>query len=87
MLLAVDIGNTNTVLGVFDGPKLVESWRVKTDARDTADELALTYRGLLGSTKVDGVAACSTVPAWASGPSPAARSLSRSGFREENITG
>ena len=63
MLLAVDIGNTNTVLGVFDGAELVESWRVKTDARDTADELALTYRGLLGSTRVDGVAACSTVPA------------------------
>jgi type III pantothenate kinase len=63
VLLAVDIGNTNTVLGVFDGPQLVESWRVKTDARDTADELALTYRGLLGNTKVDGVAACSTVPA------------------------
>ena len=63
MLLAVDIGNTNTVLGVFDDATLVESWRVKTDARDTADELALTYQGLLGSTKVDGVAACSTVPA------------------------
>jgi type III pantothenate kinase len=63
MLLAVDIGNTNTVLGVFDDATLVESWRVKTDARDTADELALTYQGLLGSTKVDGVTACSTVPA------------------------
>jgi len=63
MLLAVDIGNTNTVLGVFDDATLIESWRVKTDARDTADELALTYQGLLGSTKVDGVAACSTVPA------------------------
>lgn len=63
MLLAVDIGNTNTVLGVFDGATLVESWRVKTDARDTADELALTFRGLLGDTKIDGVAACSTVPA------------------------
>ena len=63
MLLAVDIGNTNTVLGVFDGETLVESWRVKTDARDTADELALTFRGLLGDTKVDGVAACATVPA------------------------
>lgn len=63
MLLAVDIGNTNTVLGVFDGVDLVESWRVKTDARDTADELALTFRGLLGTTPVDGVAACSTVPA------------------------
>jgi type III pantothenate kinase len=63
MLFAIDIGNTNTVLGVFDGPALVESWRVKTDARDTADELALTYRGLLGDTKVDGIAALSTVPA------------------------
>src|SRR5215208_6383135 len=63
MLLAVDIGNTNTVLGVFDDDRLIESWRVKTDARDTADELALTYRGLLGGTEVDGVAACSTVPA------------------------
>ncbi|HEU4347236.1 MAG TPA: type III pantothenate kinase [Actinoplanes sp.] len=63
MLLAVDIGNTNTVLGVFDGARLVESWRVKTDSRDTADELALAYRGLLGGTQVDGMAACSTVPA------------------------
>ncbi|HYT09897.1 MAG TPA: type III pantothenate kinase [Mycobacteriales bacterium] len=63
MLLAVDIGNTNTVLGVFDGDALVESWRVKTDARDTADELALTYGGLLHDTKIDAIAACSTVPA------------------------
>jgi type III pantothenate kinase len=63
VLLAVDIGNTNTVLGVFDGAELVESWRVKTDARDTADELALTYRGLLAGLKIDGIAACSTVPA------------------------
>ena len=63
MLLAVDIGNTNTVLGVFDGERLVESWRMKTDSRDTADELALAYRGLLGSTEVDAVTACSTVPA------------------------
>jgi type III pantothenate kinase len=63
MLLAADIGNTNTVLGVFAGSELVESWRVKTDAHDTADELALTYRGLLGGTKVDGIAVCSTVPA------------------------
>jgi len=63
MLLTIDVGNTNTVLGVFDGPELIESWRVKTDARDTADELSLTYRGLLGDTKVSGLAACSTVPA------------------------
>ncbi len=63
MLLTIDVGNTNTVLGVFDGERLVESWRVKTDARDTADELALTFRGLLDDRAVTGVAACSTVPA------------------------
>ena len=42
MLLAIDIGNTNTVFGLFDGERLDRFWRVKTDARDTADELALT---------------------------------------------
>ena len=63
MLLAIDIGNTNTVLGVFDGEKLERSWRIKTDARSTADELALTFRGLLADHEITGTAACSTVPA------------------------
>ncbi len=63
MLLAIDVGNTNTVLGVFEGDTLRESWRVKTDARNTADELALTFRGLLHGIPVSGIAACSTVPA------------------------
>jgi type III pantothenate kinase len=62
MLLTVDIGNTNTVLGVFAGEKLVDSWRLRTDARATSDELALLYRGLLESVPVDGIAVCSTVP-------------------------
>lgn len=63
MLLAIDVGNTNTVMGVFDGDKLDHSWRIKTDARETADELALTFRGLLADVPVSGIAACSTVPA------------------------
>jgi type III pantothenate kinase len=63
MLLAIDIGNTNTVLGVFDGEELVHSWRIKTDSRNTADELALSYRGLLDGLDVTGICACSTVPA------------------------
>ena len=63
MLLAIDIGNTNTVLGAFDGEKLVDSWRVKTDSRTTADEMALQWRGLLGDIDVDGISVCSTVPA------------------------
>ncbi|CAB4834139.1 MAG: type III pantothenate kinase [Actinobacteria bacterium] len=64
MLLAIDVGNTNTVLGLFDGEPLTASWRIKTDGRTTADELVLTYRGLLeGQSKVTGIAMCSTVPA------------------------
>lgn len=63
MLLAIDVGNTNTVLGVFDGETLRCSWRVKTDPRGTADELALLFRGLLADQPaITGVAACSTVP-------------------------
>src|SRR5688572_25310342 len=65
MLLCIDIGNTNTVLATFDGDKLVHNWRIKTDARSTADELGLMFRGLLAGDAVEitGVAACSTVPA------------------------
>jgi len=64
MLLTIDVGNTNTVIGCFEGERLVESWRIKTDARATADEIALLLRGLLADEpRPDGIAACSTVPA------------------------
>jgi type III pantothenate kinase len=63
MLLAIDIGNTNTVLGVYEGEELRHSWRIKTDARNTADELALTFRSLLDGMAITGISACSTVPA------------------------
>lgn len=63
-LLAIDVGNTNTVLGLFEGDELVRSWRVKTDARSTADEMALVFGGLLdGAPDLTGIALCSTVPA------------------------
>lgn len=63
MLLTIDVGNTNTVLGIFDGEKLVRSWRVKTDPRDTSDELWLQYRSLIEGFELTGLAVCSTVPA------------------------
>ena len=64
MLLTIDVGNTNTVLGMFDGERLHKSWRIKTDARNTADELDVTVRALLqGQPAVTGVSLCSTVPA------------------------
>ena len=68
MLLTVDIGNTNIHLGVFaglgDNAELVRDWRIHTQPNYTADELALTLRGLLGSDveQVTAAATLSTVP-------------------------
>ena len=63
MLLAVDVGNTNTVLGLFDGIELIDSWRITTHARATSDEMSLTYRGLLANRPpVTGLSICCTVP-------------------------
>ena len=68
MLLTIDVGNTNTVLGVFDGPDVVEHWRISTDPVRTADELAVLIQGLLRQSTlfaepdVSGIALCSTVP-------------------------
>jgi type III pantothenate kinase len=63
MLLTVDVGNTNTVLGIFDGEEMVRSWRVKTDPRTTADELWLQFNALVADYEVTGLSICSTVPA------------------------
>jgi type III pantothenate kinase len=46
-LLAVDVGNTNTVLGVFRGSDLVNHFRIETNAGRTSDELAVLVRSLL----------------------------------------
>lgn len=68
MLLTVDIGNTQTHIGVFEKDELVHEWRASTDARKTADELALMFgqflslAGLSFSKSVTGVSLCSVVP-------------------------
>lgn len=46
MLLVVDVGNTNTVLGLYRGEELVRSWRLHTDQARTADEWAMTVHEL-----------------------------------------
>jgi type III pantothenate kinase len=63
MLLTIDVGNTNTVLGIFENQEILHSWRVKTDPRDTADELWIKYRSLVENYEVTGISLCSTVPA------------------------
>jgi type III pantothenate kinase len=63
MLLAVDVGNTQTVFGLFDGERLTESRRVATDPTATGDELGALLGRLLDLGSVDGICLSSTVPA------------------------
>jgi type III pantothenate kinase len=67
MLLAIDIGNTNMVLGVFDQEKLVENWRVGTNTQITSDEYAMIFKDLfnfagLEFKQITGVIISSVVP-------------------------
>ncbi|MSQ11870.1 MAG: type III pantothenate kinase [Dehalococcoidia bacterium] len=67
MLLAVDIGNTNITLGVFDGQALKSTWRIATDARRMPDEYAALLHNLLtlkgvAPDRIHAVALCSVVP-------------------------
>lgn len=66
MLLTIDIGNTQTVLGLFEGDELDRTWRIATYDTRTADELAVLITSLLtqhgDGAAVTGIALCSTVP-------------------------
>ncbi len=62
MLLAIDVGNTQTVIGLFDGEELGEHWRVATESERTGDELGLLLRGLVDLDALEGVVLSSTVP-------------------------
>src|SRR3954470_7331075 len=68
MLLTIDVGNTETVVGLFHGTELADHWRIATDAERTSDELALMIAQFLGfhgfsfNDVVSGVAISSGVP-------------------------
>ena len=67
MLLAIDIGNTNVTIGVFDGDDLRTTFRFATDTRKMPDEYAVTINQLLplqgmSLNDIDAVALCSVVP-------------------------
>jgi type III pantothenate kinase len=68
MLLCIDVGNTQMVIGLFDGPRLADHWRIATVAERTSDELALMIQQFLGfhgfafDEAVTGVAIASGVP-------------------------
>ena len=67
MLLAIDVGNTNIVLGVFDGTRLAESWRLVTLRERTADEMGILVTHLFANRsvpldRVSGIILSSVVP-------------------------
>lgn len=67
VLLAIDVGNTQTHIGAFDGAELVEHWRFGTDAEATADELAIRVTNVLRLREltldgIDGSIVSSVVP-------------------------
>ena len=67
MLLAVDVGNTNIVIGVFDGERLAADFRLHTDDRATGDELGLVFTDLiehagLSPQVIDAIVVSSVVP-------------------------
>src|SRR6059058_750413 len=62
-LLAVDVGNTQTALGLFEGGELTRRWRLATEPQRTGDELGLFLGGLLDLSSLEGIGLASTVPA------------------------
>ena len=62
MLLAIDVGNTQTVFGLFDGDRLKEQFRVATNRSHTGDELAVMLRAFVDVGALDGIVLCASVP-------------------------
>jgi type III pantothenate kinase len=62
MLLAVDVGNTQTVFGLYDDARLSDNWRVATEPERTGDELGVLLGGFLDVEALDGICLSCTVP-------------------------
>ena len=62
MLLAVDVGNTQTVAGLYEGEELREHWRIATEPHRTGDELGALYGRFLDFVDVSGICLASSVP-------------------------
>ena len=62
MLLAIDVGNTQTVFGLFNGHDLTEHWRIATERTRSGDELGAMFQSFLDLDRVEGICVSTTVP-------------------------
>lgn len=67
MILAIDVGNTNTVMGIYKKDKLIQHWRISTDKNKTPDEYGILFLNLFNSAnvnykRIDGIILSSVVP-------------------------
>src|SRR6056297_1095396 len=67
MILTLDVGNTNTVMGIFEGDKLEKHWRISTDKNKTPDEYGVLFNNLfshanINSCDIKGILISSVVP-------------------------
>jgi type III pantothenate kinase len=53
MLLVIDVGNTNTVMGIYDGRQLIEDWRTRTEKNTTEDEFNVLVTGLFAGSSIN----------------------------------
>ena len=86
MLLAIDIGNTNIVLGVFRGRKLIHHWKIQTESEKTGDEYGVTMLNLFSlsgpeKTEIKAVIISSVVPPL----TPIFEDLSKSLFKVKPV--
>jgi type III pantothenate kinase len=62
VLLAVDVGNTSTVFGLFKGAELGDHWRIATERNRSGDELGALYKNFVSLERIEGICLSSTVP-------------------------
>ena len=62
MILAVDVGNTQILIALYEGDEIRDHWRLATNAERTSDEYSVLIRQFIGEVAVDGVAISSVVP-------------------------
>ncbi len=83
MILTMDIGNTNTVLGLYQGDELKTHWRISTDRNKTPDEYGMLFKSLFESADIDNQAVNSII--ISSVVPPILRILKKTSYRYFNV--